>query len=243
MHGLACSLEVLAGVVLGEIFSELGELVVAIHLCQQALQHQGDVLLVVDAVDELDGNLEVLDGLLDIVARVGVVAVDLAELLEDESSGALLLDHRCIFAVCYIVGGVSAAQSLDLVLEHLLDEAVDSDRLIVEALLLEHIAKLVQHGGLLKAESKGTIQGEAGLLETLPTVLEAQDCVEAPDAWVQIVEDVGLCDGVFGGSKLSEAHETEAEEDPRGGGHSLLAHLHEDGLGVLPRLALRVDDT
>lgn len=74
------SLDGLTFVVVWEELSELSQFVVSVHLGQQALQHQRNVLLIVDAMDHLDGDLEGRDRLLDITVRVGIVAIDLAEL-------------------------------------------------------------------------------------------------------------------------------------------------------------------
>lgn len=111
----------------------------------------------------------------------------------------------------------------------------------MQVLSFEHITKLFKEHAVLEAQSECLLQGKACLVQTLLAILETENGVERPDHWVQIVENVGLCDGVFGRSKLIQPHQTQAEIEPGVCGHALFAHLHKDSLGIFPRLALGVD--
>ena len=81
----------LARILVGQVLLELGELMLSIDLCQQALQHQSDIMLLVVSMDDLDCVLEDGDSFLNIVLLVSIVAVDLAQLVQDQAQSPLAI--------------------------------------------------------------------------------------------------------------------------------------------------------
>jgi len=68
-------------------------------------------------MDHLDRDLEGCDGLLYVAAIVSIVAIDLAQLLKNETSGSLHIDNLRIFIVLYLIWRELTAQSLDFLFE------------------------------------------------------------------------------------------------------------------------------
>ena len=79
----------LAIVIVREELFKLGDLVLTVHLSQQAVQHEGYVLLDIYSLDHFDSVLKSGDGYFNVLAFVIVAAVDLAKLLQDEARTAL----------------------------------------------------------------------------------------------------------------------------------------------------------
>jgi len=84
----------------------------------------------------------------------------------------------------------------------------------VETLGLEHVAKLFQELFLFQTERQSLLQREARLLQSLLAVLQTQYAIQGPDAWVEVIQDVGLSNSVFSSRELAESDQTESKVEP-----------------------------
>ena len=113
----------------------------SVDLAEQALQHERNVVLLVVTVNQPDSILERRDGELDVVLRVLLVAVDLAQLVENGASVAFKLGNRCLVLLQTVRVSVLAAR-VDLFLDDSTDTLVHFDCLGVQILLFKLVTKL-----------------------------------------------------------------------------------------------------
>lgn len=107
-----------------------------------------------------------------------------------------------------------AADLLSLCLALLREHSVDADRFIEQALRLKHVSKLLKQQNVFEPERQRLLERIAGLLEPFLTVVETENSVQGPNLRVQVIEDTGLSNRVFGSCQLPKPQETEAEEEP-----------------------------
>ena len=113
-----------------------------IDLCQQALQHERNVVLLVVTVNNLDGILEGLDGLLNVILSVGIVAEDFAELVQDKAQSPLVVDQLSVLGFVQLLSARIDVHSLRL--DRIGDLSVASYGLAVETLLFKQVAKFLK---------------------------------------------------------------------------------------------------
>ena len=132
-------------VVVWEVLAELRQLMLPIHRRQEHLQQRCDTLLVIDAMHHFNGRFERSYRFLSIPARVLVRVVNLTELLQDEASLSLHVhDVSFIIISSFLQAKAVTRLLLDLLVDRLIDDLVNTDGLVVQTLSLKHVAEFLE---------------------------------------------------------------------------------------------------